>query len=75
VNVVRKLSLLASPAGDLLETARARIDSSALADVHRECAERIRLQLEIEDEDTPRSVALASARQALIARAGIDVAE
>jgi hypothetical protein len=66
VNLVRRLSLHASPAADLLATARARLDAPELAELQRQCAERIELELQVEGEGTPRSVALAGARRALI---------
>ncbi len=69
VNLLRRLSIHASPSADLLATARARLDPRARAEVLRECAMRIQLQLEVEDEDTPRSAALEKARRSLVLRA------
>jgi hypothetical protein len=72
VNVIRKISILKSPAADLLETARVRIRGEALATVHRECAEHIARQLETEEEGTPRSAELAYARQSILDRVRLD---
>jgi hypothetical protein len=72
VNLVRKLSLRARPAGDFVLTAQRLLSPAKDASVQRACAERVALQLELVDEQSPMAASLRAAHQRFTARASCD---
>jgi hypothetical protein len=65
INVLRRVSLRASPRADLVDTAQRLLDDAGRETLRRECAARIQRQWESEPEGSARAAALRAAQRAL----------